>query len=79
MEDQKIKTAREIAMEKIAKISKLTPEEVMEQKEREYKTRGGALAEMYLENTLVEPDYYLSCLRIFMPRLWLYPVAILLR
>ena len=56
MGDQKIKSALEIAMEKAAKISKLTPEELMEQKEREYKPRGKAIANKYLGGTLRGAD-----------------------
>lgn len=52
MGDQKIKSALEIAMEKAAKISKLTPKELMGQKEIEYKPRGKTIANKYLGNTL---------------------------
>ena len=56
MEDQEIKSALELAMEKIAKMSEPTPEELMEQKEREYKPRGESIANKYLEKTFREAD-----------------------
>ncbi len=56
MGDEKIKSALELAMEKIAKMSELTSEEVIELKEKEYKPRGEAIANKYLGNALRGAD-----------------------
>ena len=56
MDNPKIKSALEIAMEKTANIPKLTPEELREQKEREYAPLGRAIANKYLEKTLRQRD-----------------------
>ena len=54
--DDRIKSALEIAMEKIAGMTELTPEEVDEQREREYRPRGETIANKYLQNTLRGKD-----------------------
>ena len=56
MEDPVIKSALEIAMEKIARMPKLTPEETTEQQEREYKPRGEAIASKYMGSMLKVAD-----------------------
>ena len=56
MEDKKIKSALEIAMEKVAKMADLTPQEIMEQKEREYGPRGEVIASRYLSHVLKNTD-----------------------
>ena len=56
MEDPVIKSAREIAMEKIARMQKLTTEEITEQQEREYKPRGEAIANKYMGSMLKVAD-----------------------
>lgn len=56
MEDPVIKSAMEIAMEKIARMQKLTPEELTEQQEREYKPRGEAIANKYMGSMLKVAD-----------------------
>lgn len=56
MEDKRINSAFEIAMERVAKMPKLSPEEIMEQKERKYKPRGEAVANKYLENSTRAKD-----------------------
>ena len=56
MEDKRIKSALEITQEKAASMSRLTPEELNEQREREYKPRGLAIASRYLENKLRGTD-----------------------
>jgi hypothetical protein len=56
MEDKRIKSAFEIAMEKAASMPNLTREELAEQKEREYRPRGAAIARRYLEGALKERD-----------------------
>ena len=43
-----IKSAREIALEKVEKLGKLSPEELKQQQEKEYTLIGQALAEKYL-------------------------------
>lgn len=52
MVEDRIKSAREIAMERLANLSALTPEELAEQREKEYGPRGEAIANKYLEGTL---------------------------
>ena len=52
MAEDRIKSAREIAMERLASLSALTPEELDEQREKEYGPRGAAIAQKYLEGTL---------------------------
>lgn len=56
MEDKRIKSALEIAMERAASMPGLTQEELAEQKEREYQPRGAAIARRYLEGALKERD-----------------------
>lgn len=52
MEEHRIKSAWEIAMEKISKIPDLTPEELLKQEENEYKPVGEAITKRYLAGTL---------------------------
>ncbi|MFC1906968.1 hypothetical protein ACFLW8_02670 [Chloroflexota bacterium] len=56
MEDPVIKSALEIAMEKIARMQKLTSEEIIEQQEREYKPRGEAITGKYMGSMLKAAD-----------------------
>ena len=56
MEDKKIKSALEIAMEKVAKMADLTPQENREQKEREYGPRGEVTASNYLSHVYKNTD-----------------------
>jgi hypothetical protein len=56
MEDERIKSALEIAMEKVAKMANLTPQEIREQKEREYGRRGEVTASRYLSHVLKNTD-----------------------
>ena len=56
MEEDRIKSAREIAMERLASVPQSTPEELEEQREREYGPRGVALANKYLEKKTREMD-----------------------
>jgi hypothetical protein len=56
MEDKKIKSALEIAMEKVAKMADLTPQEIREQKEREYGPRGEVTANKYLSHVYKNAD-----------------------
>ncbi|MDD5093799.1 MAG: hypothetical protein PHV74_05395 [Dehalococcoidia bacterium] len=56
MEKDRIKSAREIAMERVAKMSSLSPEQVKQQKEREYGPRGEAIARKYLQGAVRGTD-----------------------
>ena len=56
MEEDRIKSALEIAMEKAANMPGLSSEELNEQREREYKPRGIAIANKYLETPLKNSD-----------------------
>ena len=56
MEEKRIKSALEIAMERAASMPGLTQEELAEQKEREYQPRGAAIGRRYLEGALKERD-----------------------
>jgi len=56
MEDGKIKSALEIAMEKVAKMADLTPKEIREQKDREYRPRGEVTASKYLSHVIKNTD-----------------------
>ena len=52
MADDRIKSARELAMERLAGIPGMTPEEQAEQREKEYAPRGTAIAQKYLKGTI---------------------------
>jgi hypothetical protein len=52
VEEHRIKSAWEIAMEKVANMPGLTREEVARQKEEEYKPVGEAIARKYLEGAI---------------------------
>ena len=56
MEDKRIKSALEIAMEKVAKLADLTPQEIREQKEREYGPLGEVIASKYLSHVYKNAD-----------------------
>ena len=56
MEDKRIRSALEIAMERAASMPGLTQEELAEQKEREYRPRGAAMGRRYLEGMLKKRD-----------------------
>jgi hypothetical protein len=49
---KEIKSTLEIAMEKVAKMPKLSPEEVLERREREFGPRGRGIARRYLDGAL---------------------------
>ncbi|MBN2321859.1 MAG: hypothetical protein JXR49_22465 [Acidobacteria bacterium] len=55
-EEERVKSALEIAMERISGLPELTPEEIAEQKEREYRPVGEALANKYMQEILDEND-----------------------
>jgi len=50
--EDRIKSAREIAMERLANLPALTPDELAEQREKEYGPRGATIAQKYLTGTL---------------------------
>ncbi len=56
MADKEIKSTLEMAMEKVARLPQLSPEEVHEQREREFGPRGRAIANRYFEGTLQHAD-----------------------
>jgi hypothetical protein len=52
----KIKSTLELAMEKAAKLPKLTDEEIRRRREQEYQPRGRAIAERFLAGDLSESE-----------------------
>jgi hypothetical protein len=52
MEEEKIKSALELAMEKISGLPQLTPEEIAAQKEKQFRPVGEALCKRYLDGTM---------------------------
>lgn len=56
VEDETVKSALEIAMERISGLPELTPEEIAEQKEKEYRPVGEALANKYIQEILDDND-----------------------
>ncbi len=56
MKEERIKSALEIAMEKISDLPELTREEIEEQKEKEYGPIGEALAMKYLSGTISDSE-----------------------
>jgi hypothetical protein len=56
LEEERIKSAFEIAMERISDLPGLTPEEIAEQKEKEYRPVGQALANKYLQGQIAKNE-----------------------
>jgi SMC interacting uncharacterized protein involved in chromosome segregation len=56
LEEERIKSALEIAMEKISGLPELTPEEIAEQKEKEYGPVGESVAQKYLDGRLTDNE-----------------------
>jgi hypothetical protein len=54
--EEEIKSAFELAMERVSRMPKLTPEEMAEQKEREYGPLGTAIAVRYRNGALSDTD-----------------------
>ena len=50
VEEERVKSALEIAMERISGLPELTPEEIAEQKEKEFQPVGEALANKYVQD-----------------------------
>lgn len=60
MKEEKIKSALEIAMEKISDLPELTRDEIEKQKEKEYGPVGNALARKYLSETISDGELTLQ-------------------
>jgi hypothetical protein len=60
---KEIKSTLEIAMEKVAKMPKLSPEEVLERREREFGPRGRGIARRYLDGALRLTDLEIEICR----------------
>jgi hypothetical protein len=56
VKEERIKSALEIAMEKLSDLPELTPEEIQEQKEKEYSPVGEALAKKYLSGAISDGE-----------------------
>jgi hypothetical protein len=56
LEEERVKSAFEIAMERISGLPELTPEEIAEQKEKEFKPVGQALANKYLQGQIAKNE-----------------------
>lgn len=56
MEDEGVKSALELAMERISGLPELTPEEIIEQKEKEFRPLGEALANKYMRGIVDAHD-----------------------
>lgn len=56
MEDEGIKSALEIAMERLSGMPELTPEDISEQREKEYRPIGEGLCHKYLQGLLAAVD-----------------------
>jgi hypothetical protein len=60
---KEIKSTLELAMEKVAKMPKLSPEEVRERREREFGPRGRGIARRYLDGALRLTDLEIEICR----------------
>ncbi|MEJ2109663.1 MAG: hypothetical protein P8Z37_07065 [Acidobacteriota bacterium] len=56
MDDERVKSALELAMEKLSGLPELTPEEVAEQKEKEFKPIGEAIGHRYMQGIVNEEN-----------------------
>jgi hypothetical protein len=56
VEEERIKSALEIAMERISALPELTPEDIAEQKEKQYGPVGEAMAGRYLSGAITEDE-----------------------
>lgn len=63
MAKKEIKSTLEIAMEKVAKMPKLSPEETLERREREFGPRGRGIATRYLDGALRLADLEIEICR----------------
>ncbi len=60
---KEIKSTLELALERAAKLPKLTKEEIREQREKEYAPRGQAIASRFLSGDLTESQLTVEILR----------------
>jgi hypothetical protein len=63
LKEEKIKSALEIAMEKISDLPELTKEEIEEQKKKEYAPVGDAVAKKFLSGTISDSQLPLELAR----------------
>lgn len=56
MDEERVKSALEIAMERISELPELTPEEIAEQKEKEWWPVGLAISNRYLQGQIREDE-----------------------
>jgi hypothetical protein len=56
LEEDRVKSAFEIAMERISALPELTAEEIAEQKEKEFKPVGPAISHKYFEGQITEDE-----------------------
>lgn len=56
MEDEGIKSALELAMERVSKLPELSAEEIARQREKEYRPLGEAIGHRYLEGILAAQE-----------------------
>jgi hypothetical protein len=56
LEEESIKSALEIAMERVSRLPELTPEEIAEQKEKEFKPIGQAIGSKYMQGQIAEDE-----------------------
>jgi hypothetical protein len=63
LKEEDIKSAFELAMEKISDLPELTPEEIDEQKKKEYGPVGDAVAKKYLSGTISDWELPLELAR----------------
>jgi hypothetical protein len=56
LEDESIKSALELAMERVSRLPELTPEEIEEQKEREFRPIGEAMSNKYMQGQIVDDE-----------------------
>jgi hypothetical protein len=56
LEEESIKSALEIAMERVSRLPELTPEEIAEQKEKELRPIGQAISNKYMQGQIAEAE-----------------------
>jgi hypothetical protein len=56
LEEERIKSALEIAMERLSRLPELTPEEIAEQKEKEFRPIGQAIGSRYLSGQIMQDE-----------------------
>jgi len=56
VDEERVKSALEIAMERLSGLPELTPEEIVEQKEKQFKPIGEAIGRRFLQGMIRERD-----------------------